>query len=73
MEISPGRYVSIYSFRNFFTASQTMLVKLIVIANCKDFWYFLAYGNCDNLHCQDYLYFDSRAKYFIVSYGVLIH
>ena len=32
-----GRYVSIQSFRDVFTMSQTALVKLIVIENCKDF------------------------------------
>ena len=35
--MTSGRYVSIYSFREVFTVSQTALVKLIVITNCKDF------------------------------------
>ena len=51
--------------------SQTTLVKLIIIANCKVFFYFLACCNFANLRCQGYLYFCSRAKYFIVSYEVL--
>ena len=36
-EMTSGRYVSIQSFRDLFTVSQTALVNLIVIANCKDF------------------------------------
>ena len=36
-EITSGRYISKQSFRNVFTVWQTALVKLIVIANCKDF------------------------------------
>ena len=36
-KMTSGRYFSISSFRNVFTVSQTVLVKLIVIANCKDF------------------------------------
>ena len=36
-EMTSGRYVSIYSFRDVFTVSRTALVKLIVITNCKDF------------------------------------
>ena len=35
-EMTLGRYVSIQSFRNVFTVSQTALEKLIVIANCKN-------------------------------------
>ena len=69
-----------YSFREINTVSQTTLVKLIVITNCKDlnpafffFFFFLACGNFNNLRCQGYLYFGSREKYFIVSYGMLIH
>ena len=49
-----------------------MLVKMILIANCREFKYFLACGNFANLRCQGYLFFGSREKYFIVSYGVLI-
>ena len=36
-EITAGRYVSIQSFRDVFTVSQTALIKLIANANCKDF------------------------------------
>ena len=36
-EMTSGRYVSIHSFRNVFTVSQTALVNLIVIVNGKDF------------------------------------
>ena len=36
-EMTSGHYVSTKSFRDVFTVSQTALVKLIVIANCKDF------------------------------------
>ena len=36
-EMTSGRYVSTQSFRHAFTVSQSALVKLIVIANCKDF------------------------------------
>ena len=36
-EMTSERYVSIKSFHNVFTVSQTALVKLIVIANCKGF------------------------------------
>ena len=36
-EMTSGRYVSIQSFCDIFTVSQTALVKLIVITNCKDF------------------------------------
>ena len=36
-EMTSGRHVSIYSFRDVFTVSQTALVKMIVITNCKDF------------------------------------
>ena len=68
-----GHYVSIQSFRDVYTVSQTTLVKLIVITNCKDLNHFLACGNFANLCCQGYLYFGSREKYFIVSYGMLIH
>ena len=71
-EMTSGLYVSIQSFRDVFTLSQITLVKLIFIANCREFYYFLACGNFANLRCQGYLYFDSREKYFIVSYGVLI-
>ena len=44
-----GRYVSIQSFRDVFTLSQT-LVKLIVIANCRDFsnfWLAATSPTCD--------------------------
>ena len=37
-QITSGRYVSIERFRDVSTVSQTALVKLIVIANCKDFY-----------------------------------
>ena len=47
--------------------------KLIVITNCKDLNHFLACGNFANLCCQGYLYFGSRKKNFVVSYGMLIH
>ena len=36
-DMTSERYVSIQSFRDVFTVSQTALVKLIVIENCKDF------------------------------------
>ena len=36
-EMTSERYVSIQRFRDVFTVSQTALVKLIVIENCKDF------------------------------------
>ena len=72
-EMTSGHYVSLYSFRDTFTVSQTTLVKLIIIAKFKDFQLFLACGNFANLRCQGYLYFDYPEKYFIVSYGVLIH
>ena len=36
-EMKSGRCISIQSFRDVFTVSQTALVKLIVIENCKDF------------------------------------
>ena len=35
--MTSGRYVSIWSFRDVFTLSQTTLVKLILIANCREF------------------------------------
>ena len=104
--MTSGHYDSIHSFREVYTVSQTTLVKLIVITNCKDlnhfffffflllllfflfiyciylfiyfilfiyFFFFLASGNFANLCCQGYLDFSSREKYFIVSYGMLIH
>ena len=37
IEMTSVHYVNIQSFRNIFTVSQTALVKLIVILNCKDF------------------------------------
>ena len=36
-EMTSGLYVSIQSFCDVFTVSQTALAKLIVITNCKDF------------------------------------
>ena len=40
--MTSGHYVSILCFREVYTMSQTTLVKLIVITNCKDlnhcFW-----------------------------------
>ena len=36
-EMTAGRYISIQSFRDIFTVSQTALIKLIANANCKDF------------------------------------
>ena len=36
-EMTSGHYVSILSFCDIFTVSQTALVKLILIVNCKDF------------------------------------
>ena len=36
-EMTSGHYVSRHIFRDIFTVSQTTLVKLIVITNCKDF------------------------------------
>ena len=36
-EMTLGRYISIQSFLDVFTVSQTTLDKLIVTANCKDF------------------------------------
>ena len=37
-EMTPGCYVSLYSFLKVFTLLQTTLVKLVIIANCKDFY-----------------------------------
>ena len=34
--MTSGHYFSIQSFREVYTVSQTTLVKLIVITNCKD-------------------------------------
>ena len=36
-EMTSGRYVSIYCFRDVFTLSQITLVMLILIANCREF------------------------------------
>ena len=63
-----GRYVSLYSFRDVFTVSQTTLVKLNVITNCKFVFFLVIFGLWQVRQpawpMLLYMYFGSREKYF---------